>query len=62
MIVDTTVMEKTIAYLTDSALLERSRDHLVKAARQCSLRLRQYYNREAPRLEQQIGRNAHAKQ
>jgi IS5 family transposase len=61
-IVDTTVMEKAIAYPTDSALLERSRAHLVKAARQCSLHLRQNYNREAPRLVQQIGRYAHAKQ
>jgi len=61
-IVDTTVMEKVIAYPTDSALLERSRAHLVKAARQCSLHLRQNYNREAPRLVQQIGRYAHAKQ
>ena len=61
-IVDTTVMEKAIAYPTDSALLERSRKHLVKAARQCSLHLRQNYNREAPRLVQQIGRYAHAKQ
>jgi IS5 family transposase len=60
-IVDTTVMEKSIAYPTDSALLERSREHLVKAARQCSLPLRQNYNREAPRLVQQIGRYAHAK-
>jgi IS5 family transposase len=61
-IVDTTVMEKAIAYPTDSALLERSRTHLVKAARQCSLHLRQNYNREAPRLVGQIGRFAHAKQ
>ena len=29
-IVDTTVIEKAIAYPTDSALLERSREHLVK--------------------------------
>jgi IS5 family transposase len=50
------------AYPTDSTLLERSREHLVKAARQCSLHLRQNYNREAPRLAQQVGRYAHAKQ
>jgi IS5 family transposase len=61
-IADTTVMEKAIAYPTDSALLERSREHLVKPARQCSLHLRQNYNREAPRLVQLIGRYAHAKQ
>jgi transposase, IS5 family len=61
-IVDTTVMQKAIAYPTDSALLERSRAHLVKAAQQCSLKLRQNYNREAPRLVRQIGRYAHARQ
>jgi IS5 family transposase len=49
-IVDTTVMEKAIAYPTDSPLLKRSREHLVKAARQCSLHLRRNYNREAPWL------------
>ena len=31
-IVDTTVMEKAIAHPTDSRLLERCREHLVKAA------------------------------
>src|SRR5207253_3801626 len=56
------VMQKAIAYPTDSALLERSRQHLVKAAQQCSLKLRQNYNREAPRLVRQIGRYAHARQ
>jgi IS5 family transposase len=61
-IVDTTVIEKAVAYPTDSALLERSRKHLVKAAGQCSLYLRQNDNREAPRLVQQIVRYAHAKQ
>lgn len=61
-IVDTTVMEKAVTYLTDSALFERSRQHLVKAAQQCHLMLRQNYNRQAPRLVQQIGRYAHARQ
>jgi hypothetical protein len=36
-IVDKTVMEKTIAYPTDPAPLECSREHLVKAARQGSV-------------------------
>jgi transposase, IS5 family len=31
-IVDTTVMQKAIAHPTDSRLLERCREHLVKAA------------------------------
>ncbi|RQU49427.1 IS5 family transposase [Burkholderia cenocepacia] len=61
-IVDTTVMEKAIAHPTDSRLLERCREHLVKAAARHGLKLRQNYNREAPRLESQIGRYAHAKQ
>jgi IS5 family transposase len=61
-IVDTTVMEKAIAHPTDSRLLERCRKHLVKAAGECGLKLRQNYNREAPRLAIQIGRYAHAKQ
>ncbi len=61
-IVDTTVMEKAIAHPTDSRLLERCREHLVKAATQYGLKLRQNYNRIAPRLSIQISRYAHAKQ
>lgn len=61
-IVDTTVAEKAIAHPTDSRLLERCREHLVKAAARYELKLRQNYNREAPRLAAQIGRYAHAKQ
>lgn len=49
-IVDTTVMPKAIAHPTDSRLLDRSRQHLVKAAEENGLRLRQNYNRVAPRL------------
>lgn len=60
--VDTTVMEKAIAHPTDSRSLERCREHLVKAAGRHGLKLRQNYNREAPRLALQIGRYAHAKQ
>lgn len=61
-IVDTTVMPKAIAHPTDSRLLDKSRQHLVKAAQEHGLRLRQNYNRVAPRLAAQIGRYAHAKQ
>lgn len=61
-IVDTTVMEKAVAYPTDSRLLERGRQHLVKLADRLGLRLRQNYNRQAPRLAGQVGRYAHAKQ
>lgn len=62
MIVDTTVMEKAVAHPTDSRLMERCREHLVKAAARHGQTLRQNYNREAPRLASQIGRYAHAKQ
>jgi IS5 family transposase len=61
-IVDTTVMPKAIAHPTDSRLLERCREHLVKAAARNGLKLRQNYNREAPRLAGQISRYAQAKQ
>ena len=61
-IVDTTVMEKAVAYPTDSRLLERGRQHLVKLATTLGIHLRQNYNRQAPRLAAQVGRYAHAKQ
>ncbi|WP_295994068.1 IS5 family transposase [Rugamonas sp.] len=61
-IVDSTVQEKAIAYPTDSKLLERARQHLVKLAAEAGLTLRQNYNREAPQLAVQVGRYAHAKQ
>lgn len=61
-IVDTTVMPKAIAYPTDSRLLDKSRQHLVNLAEKQGLKLRQNYNREAPRLAAQIGRYAHARQ
>lgn len=61
-IVDTTVMPKAIAYPTDSRLLEKSRQHLVKVAEEHGTALRQNYNRIAPKLAAQIGRHAHTKQ
>lgn len=61
-IVDTTLMSKAIAHPTDSRLLERSRQHLVKTAEGNGLKLCQNYNRVAPRLAAQIRRYAHAKQ
>ena len=61
-IVDTTVMPKAIAHPTDSRLLEKSREHLVKLATEHQISLRQNYNREAPRLAAQVGRYAHARQ
>jgi transposase, IS5 family len=61
-IVDTTVMPKAVAHPTDSGLLEKSRQHLVKLAHESGIELRQNYNRQAPRMAAQIGRYAHARQ
>ncbi|GAB1394879.1 IS5-like element IS1478 family transposase [Rhodocyclaceae bacterium] len=61
-IIDTTVQEKAIAYPTDSRLIEKSREALVKAAEENQLSLRQNYNRVAPALARQAGRYAHARQ
>src|SRR5574343_1878738 len=61
-IIDTTVMEKAVTYPTDSRLLERARQHLVKLAGTLGITLRQNYHREAPRLAAQVGRYAHARQ
>lgn len=61
-IVDSTVQEKAVAHPTDSKLLERARQQLVKLAAEAGLPLRQNYNREAPKLAGQVGRYAHAKQ
>ena len=58
-IVDTTVMPKAIAHPTDSRLLDKSRQHLVKVAQEHGLQLRQNYNRVAPRLAAQIWRYVH---
>lgn len=55
-------MEKAIAFPTDSQLLEKGRQHLVKLAASLGIALRQNYNREAPRLAAQVARYAHAKQ
>ena len=60
--VDTTVMEKAIAYPTDSRLYERARRSLVMLAGKAGITLRQNYNRPAPRLAAQAGRHAHARQ
>jgi IS5 family transposase len=61
-IVDTTVQEKAIAHPTDSRLIEKAREHLVKAAEEAGIPLRQNYNRVAPTLARQAGRYAHARQ
>ena len=60
--VDSTVMEKNIAHPTDSALLERVRAQLVQCLKDNELSIRQSYSRQGPRLAQQVGRFAHARQ
>ena len=60
--VDTTVMEKDIAYPTDARLYEQAREQLVDLAQEAEVELRQSCSRLAPRLALQVGRYAHAKQ
>ena len=60
--VDTTVMEKNVAYPTDARLYERARNQLAALAQEAGVDLRQSYARLAPRLALQVGRYAHAKQ
>jgi IS5 family transposase len=62
LIADSTVMEKHIAHPMDSALLETMRGKLVAFMREHGRAIRQSYSRQGPRLAQQIGRHAHAKQ
>jgi transposase, IS5 family len=61
-VVDTTVMEKAIAHSTDARPYEAARRSLVALAGKAGIRLRQNYNRKAPRLAMQAGRHAHARQ
>jgi len=61
-IVDTTVMEKAITYPTDSKLIEKARQKLVKQADAEGIQLRQNYNRVGPRLAIKTARYAHARQ
>ena len=60
--VDSTVMEKNIAHPTDSVLLEKLRTKIVAFMQAHELSIRQSYSRQGPRLAQQIGRFAHARQ
>ena len=60
--IDTTVMEKNIAYPTDARLYEKARAKIVALAKEAGISLRQTYARKAPRLAAQVGRYAHARQ
>lgn len=61
-IVDTTVMEKAIAFPTDSRLLEVAREKVVRLAKRCGLKLKQTHEREGKTLRRRAGGYAHAKQ
>ena len=61
-IADTTVMEKNIAFPTDSKLLNKAREQLVDLAGECGLKLRQSYTRVGKFASLNAGRYAHAKQ
>ena len=60
--VDTTVQEKAIRFPTDARLYDRSRDRLVKAAKERGIPLRQNYNRKSKTLLHKQGRYSHARQ
>ena len=61
-IVDTTVQEKNVSFPTDSKLLNRAREAVVKIATDYEIELRQNYNREAKLLVAKYARYSHAKQ
>lgn len=61
-VLDTTVQPKAIAHPTDSRLLNRAREQLVKAAQDNGIVLRQSYARVGMAAERQASRYAHARQ
>lgn len=61
-IVDTTVMPKNVAFPTDSRLLNKSRERMVKLAKKKGIKLRQNYNIVVKKLSRKIGGYLHAKQ
>ena len=60
--VDSTVQEKNITFPTDSKLLNKARENLVKLVVKFGLKLRQNYNRVGPYYVLMASRYAHAKQ
>ena len=60
--VDTTVQEKAVAFPTDSKLLNRSRQRLVKLCQRNNIKLRQTYARKGPQAVLKANRYAHAHQ
>jgi len=60
--VDTTVQEKAVGFPTDSKLLNRSRERLVKLCHKQGVVLRQSYARKGPQALLLANRYAHARQ
>ena len=60
--VDTTVQEKAVSFPTDSKLLNRSRERLVRLSRRHAVVLRQSYVRKGPEALLRANRYAHARQ
>ncbi len=61
-IVDSTVVEKAVAYPTDSRLLEIARYQLVKSAKQFGIKFKQTFAMEGKQLKCKAAGYAHAKQ
>ena len=61
-IVDSTVVEKAVAYPTDSRLLEVARYQLVKSARQVGIKFKQTFAKQGKQLKHKAAGYAHAKQ
>lgn len=61
-VIDTTVMEKTIAHPSDSKLLQKAREVLVNLSRDKNVTLRQTYEKEFRDLGYRASRYAHARQ
>ncbi len=59
---DTTVMEKNVRFPTDSSLLNKAREKLVKLARKTGIKLRQSYTRIGLYMKRKVDNYAHAKQ
>jgi IS5 family transposase len=55
--IDTTVMEKNIAYPTDARLYEKARAKIVALAQEAGVQLRQTYARKAPLPETRCSRS-----
>ena len=61
-LVDTTVQEKNISFPTDSKLINKARENLVKQAKKEGIKLRQTYVRKGKQEAVRGGRYFHAKQ